>query len=76
MSSFQVSEGAINNPSFKVKFIFHSIDFGEIPRTVRFKIFEMIPKFSNLKILIIGPGTSGAWIPIKVRNIIISEVFK
>ena len=33
----------------------------------------MIPKFSNLKILIIGPGTSGAWIPIKVKNIIKSK---
>ena len=45
-----------------------SVDFGEIPRTVRFKIFEMIPRFTDLKVLIIGPGTSGAWIPIKVRR--------
>ena len=42
------------------------LDFGEIPRTIRFRIFQMIPKFTELRVLIIGPGTSGAWIPIKV----------
>ena len=44
----------------------HTLDFAEVPRTIRFRLFQMIPRFTQLKILIIGPGTSGAWIPIKV----------
>ena len=61
----------------------HKLDFGEIPRTIRFRVFQMIlviiiiirfrvfqmiPRFTELRVLIIGPGTSGAWIPIKVRR--------
>ena len=43
-----------------------AIDFGEIPRTIRYRIMEMIPFFTRLKVLIIGPGNAGSWIPIKV----------
>ena len=54
-----------------------SLDFAEVPRTIRFKLFQMIPRFQQLKVLIIGPGTSGAWIPIKVKyfSIHIIEIF-
>ena len=45
------------------------LDFGEIPRSIRFRIFQMIPNFTELRVLIIGPGTSGAWIPIKVNTL-------
>ena len=44
------------------------LDFGEVPRSIRFRIFQMIPNFTELRVLIIGPGTSGAWIPIKVNR--------
>ena len=44
-----------------------AIDFGEIPRTIRYRIMEMIPFFTRLKVLIIGPGNAGSWIPIKVN---------
>ena len=45
-----------------------SLDFSEIPRTIRFKLFEMIPRFTDLRVLILGPGASGSWIPIKVKQ--------
>jgi hypothetical protein len=43
------------------------LDFQDIPRSIRGRILEMIPRFSSLRILIIGPGNSGSWVPIKVR---------
>ena len=44
-----------------------SVNFGEIPRTIRYRIMDMIPSFTLLKVLIIGPGPgAGSWIPIKV----------
>ena len=43
-----------------------ALDFGEVPRTIRYRIMEMIPFFTRLKVLIIGPGNAGSWIPIKV----------
>ena len=49
-----------------------SLNFGEVPRTIRFKIYNMIPHFTQLRVLIIGPGGSlsnqgSSWIPIKVH---------
>ena len=52
-----------------------SLDFAQVPRTIRFKLFQMIPRFQQLKVLIIGPGTSGAWIPIKVCNVGFENIF-
>ena len=34
---------------------------------MRSRILELIPQFLNLSTLIIGPGSSGGWIPIKVK---------
>ena len=50
-----------------------SLNFGEVPRTIRFKIYNMIPHFTQLRVLIIGPGGSlsnqgSSWIPIKVHT--------
>ena len=47
-----------------------AIDFGEIPRPIRYRIMEMIPFFTRLKVLIIGPGNAGSWIPIKVSLVL------
>ncbi|XP_023336070.1 uncharacterized protein LOC111707239 isoform X2 [Eurytemora carolleeae] len=43
----------------------NKLDFGDVPRTMRSRILELIPQFLNLSTLIIGPGSSGGWIPIK-----------
>ena len=44
-----------------------AVDFGEIPRTIRYRVMDMIPSFTRLRVLIIGPGPgAGSWIPIKV----------
>merc|ERR1711892_256217 len=40
-----------------------SLDFQDVPRSIRHRMLEMIPRFSGLRTLIIGPGNSGSWVP-------------
>ena len=42
------------------------LDFQDVPRSIRHRMIEMIPRFAGLRTLIIGPGNSGSWVPIKV----------
>jgi len=42
-----------------------SLDFQDVPRSIRHKILDMIPRFIGLRTLIIGPGNSGSWVPIR-----------
>ena len=42
------------------------LDFQDVPRSIRHRLLEMIPRFRGLTTLIIGPGNSGSWVPIKV----------
>jgi len=59
MEALAVFTNIVENPKLRC------LDFQDVPRSIRHRLLEMIPKFAGLRTLIIGPGNSGSWVPIK-----------
>merc|ERR1719187_848579 len=41
------------------------LDFKDIPRSIRSRVLDLLPQLTGLQVVIIGPGNSGGWIPLK-----------
>lgn len=41
------------------------LDFQDVPRSVRSRMLELVPTLTSLQTIIIGPGNSGGWKPLK-----------
>ena len=44
------------------------LNFSDVPRTVRSKMLDMLPRLTGLHSLTIGPDNTGGWIPLRVSS--------